>query len=339
MVSENHPAAGDQWAAETGVDGPKSGFRRRLRSMCLVVLVPVVLSTLARHWWIADLCANLRVQWVIALSVVLCFSVFTAYHRLTVVILVALVVQVPWFRGSVSANRVQGASPEIVIMTANVYSPNRQHNEIVQQFLDSDADVIVVVELSTQLTRRLNGELSERYPHSVCMPQDAGNFGIGVYSKHAIQDESVVSFGNLSIPSVVLSTSVGGQPLRLVATHTFPPIGPGGFRHRNDHLNELAQQVGRWRREDEQVPVVVAGDLNLTPWSPIFHDFCEQADLVSESGDVWHPTWYAFPLFPFGLVLDHVLFTSDLQCCRRQVGSGAGSDHRFVTVVLTAHGE
>jgi len=46
------------------------------------------------------------------------------------------------------------------------------------------------------------------------------------------------------------------------------------------------------------------------------------------------PTWYRWPSFPFGLVLDHCLISKNVKCVSHEVGPDTGSDHRSVTVEL-----
>ncbi len=74
------------------------------------------------------------------------------------------------------------------------------------------------------------------------------------------------------------------------------------------------------------LPVILVGDLNLTPWSPHLATF-EQASHLRRAVTGWNltPTWYRFPAFPFGLVLDHALISEHLICNRHQVGSDMGS--------------
>ena len=107
-------------------------------------------------------------------------------------------------------------------------------------------------------------------------------------------------------------------------------MGPGAFSHRNKHLRLLSERVREERTEEPDVPVVVIGDLNLTPWSPVFHDFRDDAQLISAPHGLT-PTWYRYRLFPFGLVLDHIMMSKDLVSCAYHVSEDVGSDHRFVT--------
>ena len=72
-------------------------------------------------------------------------------------------------------------------------------------------------------------------------------------------------------------------------------------------------------------------------WSPVFRDFLVAADLYDASrGHGLTPTWYRWPLFPFGLVLDHGLASQDLLCRKRSILGDVGSDHRPLTLEFRA---
>ena len=147
-------------------------------------------------------------------------------------------------------------------------------------------------------------------------------------------------FNDERISSIGAQLASDGRDVIVIATHTLPPMGPGSFAHRNRHLQLLADRVRQLRQAEPDVPVVVVGDLNLTPWSPVFSEFLAQAELTTSRGGLGvTPTWYRFPLFPFGLVLDHVLTTPDLSTVSYDVGDDMGSDHRMVTASFRFAGD
>jgi endonuclease/exonuclease/phosphatase (EEP) superfamily protein YafD len=77
--------------------------------------------------------------------------------------------------------------------------------------------------------------------------------------------------------------------------------------------------------------LVLAGDLNLTPWSPRFARLLTETGL-DDSGlrRGLAPTW----LWPFGLAIDHVLVGAGLVALDNHLGPELGSDHRPVIVDL-----
>ncbi len=103
------------------------------------------------------------------------------------------------------------------------------------------------------------------------------------------------------------------------------------FERRNLQLWSISQAVN-----DSPLPTAVVGDLNLTPWSPVFHRFAANSRLKRVGRrESFVPTWYAKrDVWPLGLSLDHILITSSLQPCEYEIGPTMGSDHRSVTAML-----
>ncbi|WP_145416411.1 endonuclease/exonuclease/phosphatase family protein [Planctomycetes bacterium K23_9] len=302
-------------------------------------MMTTIATLFSRVNWLADLCANLRVQQMIALVPLTIVVVLFRRWSWFAICMVLVAVHVPAFRTAWKvppAGGVQGS--KIVVMTANVWTPNSQHELIVQQIRDADPDVFTVLELGTPLKLRLEKELAALYPHQFAFPQDDGNFGIGLYSKHPLEGTTSFALNNDRVLSLAATVMVDSRRYRVFATHPLPPKDASNFQSRNTHLDQLAAKVRLQQESDDDVSVIIMGDLNLTPWSPLFDRF--QADTQTHRascGNGITPTWYAHAdaSFPFGLVLDHVLTSDDLRCDSYRVGPAIGSDHRAVIVSLS----
>ena len=296
--------------------------------------VATFLSFTARRHWLADLLANLRVQQVIGLLLIL--ALFCAFRRwrwaLVTVVLVA--VHVPWFFSAFEPRATERPT-ELTLMVANVLTSNPHHDQVISQIAEKDPDVIAILELGTPLQERMQSELAESYPYRVTNPQDAGNFGIGVYSKLQFDSQETFVLNIESIPTIAVEIRKDGRDYRLIASHPPPPMGSQSFRDRNEHLSKVAERVVAFREGNPEMSVVLLGDFNLTPWSPLMDDF-ESTTGLSRAGRGFGltPTWYAQPLFPFGLVLDHGFISDDLVCVGHDVCGPNGSDHRAVFLKL-----
>jgi endonuclease/exonuclease/phosphatase (EEP) superfamily protein YafD len=97
---------------------------------------------------------------------------------------------------------------------------------------------------------------------------------------------------------------------------------------RNDQL----QALGEWAAE-QTGPLLIAGDLNTTSWSPAWKRLTEPAGLAdTRQGHGPQSTWPGFSKL-FYVPLDHVL-VRDLGVTGRRVLPDIGSDHRPVVVDL-----
>ncbi|MEZ6124419.1 MAG: endonuclease/exonuclease/phosphatase family protein [Planctomycetaceae bacterium] len=300
-------------------------------------VIGMICSTLAfagRIHWIADLCANLRVQLLIGLLVTALASAFSRRFRIAALQLVFAAATLPALSFGIPRTSEAGGTVLLRVTTANVLTTNRRYDDIQAEILEMNPDVVAIVELGEGLARHLGADFQTQYRFSNTSPDDHGNFGIGLYSRYPLEDCVRLDLLEDDLPTLAATVVKDDQRFHVVAVHTLPPMSDARFRHRNDHLKQVAAYVTSRRNNHPKIPVVVMGDFNLTPWSPIYHQFAAEAGLTSDRLLNWKPTWYAFPGFPFGLVLDHVFTTADLTSIGRNVSPEAGSDHRFVTVDL-----
>lgn len=324
---------------------PKSRLRDLIDLLTVALAISVFVSTLvslaARQNWVADLLANLRVQQVIGLIVVLVLCLVVRRWKTAVLCFVFLIYHGTWLKDwhSVTPLDVTPGKATLTVTSVNVWTGNQHHDLILDHLRQCEADVFAVLEMSSIQAKKLEETFSKTHPHRVLRPSDTGNFGLGFFSKHKIVDQDVFTF-NTEIESIAITISPSGdlpESVRIYATHPLPPMGPTLFEQRNDHLVLLADRVERFRKSAPDVPVIVLGDLNLTPWSPIFEDFLDRTQL--SRGDFsmnFSPTWYRGRSFALGLVIDHVLLDSRFFPLAHNVGPQIGSDHRSVTVKMVS---
>lgn len=159
------------------------------------------------------------------------------------------------------------------------------------------------------------------------------NFGIAVFSRLPRSRLSIVYPGALGLPSVLIQAEAPGRggPVRLIASHPGPPIGAALWQTRNAQLEALARLT-----RATPGPVVLLGDLNITPWSPAFARLLDTSGLVdAQAGRGLRPTWAPRRLpLAAGLVLDHTLIGTRIAVLERRVLPRLGSDHSLVATRL-----
>jgi endonuclease/exonuclease/phosphatase (EEP) superfamily protein YafD len=297
-------------------------------------------SLLARSSWLAEILANLRVQQMIGLAILIAWSSILRRRRLAIVLAFCAALHLPWFVASSRARALDRLldtsvqTPDLTVTSANVLIGNEQFEAVEEAILAPQADVLAVLELDSLLQSRLASRLPALYPHRHELPRDEDGFGIGLYSREPLQDLRVVDLGGI-FRGLAARIVVRDHSYRIVAVHTMPPIGSGGAALRNEHLQRTAAFVRELEVQEPDCPVVLMGDLNVTPWSPHFRLLEDSSQLRRAArGSRLTPTWHCLPAYPFGLVLDHVLISDSLQCLRTAVGPPMGSDHRTITAEL-----
>ncbi|MBC7966373.1 MAG: endonuclease/exonuclease/phosphatase family protein, partial [Fuerstia sp.] len=322
---------------------PTGIWQRRVDWLAGLVAASSILTLSARHWWVADLIANLRVQLVIGMLGAMLLLLIVRRCRILLVVTVLTVWQATALRSAfqtddneaeqtlVAVDSAAAAEdePRLRVFLANVLTRNPHHDQIIAQVRDADPDVIAILELSSTLERALDREFSSTHAYFVSESQDDGNFGIGLWSRYPLLDGSVFHLNVPILPSIEADIRLPSGTIHVMATHPLPPIGARNFAHRNRHLALLAQRIRKQQQAEPSRSVVLLGDLNLTPWSPLFDDFLVASGLQNAAaGKGLQPTWYRWPAFPFGLLLDHGLHSSNLRCDQRAILEANGSDHR-----------
>ena len=193
-----------------------------------------------------------------------------------------------------------------------------------RRWLTQEVDVLFVQELSPALAAGFEApELQERFPYRSVHPSRQP-FGMGLYSRIPLETVTVDADHH------GLRAELDG--LVLYGMHVPPPFSDHLSTVRTERIQHLAVQVAA-----EDAPVVVLGDLNTGPDSPLLRHLRHAGgltDAVAACGPLWSATWSRRGL-PRLLQLDHVLLRG-LSCTDVEVLPRLSSDHAPVTVGLRA---
>ncbi|REJ76501.1 MAG: hypothetical protein DWQ29_16120 [Planctomycetota bacterium] len=210
------------------------------------------------------------------------------------------------------------------IVSVNLYSGNRRPEMVIDFLRRETPDVVVAVELTERWHHQLQ-QLSAELPHQETFAGN-GNFGIGVYSAWPIESAEFKSIGDGNL-IVIARLQREGETLTVIGAHPFPPMGSAGVARRNRQLGKTGEVAAA-----VEGPLVLAGDLNTTSWSPAFGELLERASLFdTRRGFGVQPTWPAGRAV-LQIPIDHCLVSSDVRVVDRRVGPDVGSDHLPIVV-------
>lgn len=289
--------------------------------------VATLLGFAGRIWWLLDLFAHFRVQYLVGLSAVVavllglrrwrtaaCFGLFWLVNLATVLPLYVgprppMAAERPVYRAMLSNVRTHGGDPELVSAAVREFDPH----------------VLVLQEVSEEWLTALAGVL-DRYPYARTHPR-GDNFGIGLFSVFPFVSCESVFIEEARVPTVIAEVALEGGTCTVVATHPLPPMSAGCSRMRNRQLREVASLA-----REAKTPVLLLGDLNVTRWSWHFGRFVRESGLQDSAvGSGWQPTWPMYnPLFL--IPIDHCLHSDEIRVVARRLGPRVGSDHRPVLV-------
>ncbi len=211
------------------------------------------------------------------------------------------------------------------VFVANLNQDNLAYADIARAIVDSDADVVGLVEVGDRGLEELRRPL-EPWPHRVEHPRP-DYFGLALYSKHRVVIDDVIPQPVTEAPTLRAVLEVAGERVQFVLVHLPPPINADWSAARDGHLAQLAKM-----REGTTGRLVLMGDFNATPWSQGFRAAVRTAGF-HRAGTGIGGTWPA-PLGRLGIPIDHVLLHGPITAVEARVGPDIGSDHLPVVAEL-----
>jgi len=231
--------------------------------------------------------------------------------------LVNLAVLLPLFVGGEHSAR----RPDTLrAMTMNIHTANRDVQKVCDAIREYEPDFVLLLEVNDRWLADL-GELAATYPHVRGEPRE-DNFGIALFSRLPFRTARIAYVDGAKVPSVLAELEAPGGVFTVFGTHPLPPSCPSCSRLRNQQLAAIPEALAR-----VTTPVVLMGDLNVTPFSVYFERLLKASGLRdSARGRGYQPTWPTDrPMF--FIPIDHCLHSPDIGIVDRQVGPNVGSDH------------
>jgi len=293
------------------------------------VLLLTVCGFLARLSWRLELLCHGRVQyfWSLALATAILLAArswrMSAAAAAGALVNLAVIAPIYWPAAKPPAS---AASP-LHLVSFNVLSSNTRYADVLAHLRRENADVVLLLEVSPQFAEQLKS-LRDLYPHQHVEPK-SHDFGIALLSKRPWKSVRTVESPEVAIPCVVAQFDRGGRPLTVVGLHPPPPLSAWMFQERNAQLAAAALLA-----REQAGSVIIAGDLNVTSYSPYFGDLLRTADLRDTRQGFGLQTSWSPGLWLLSATIDHCLVSPDLAIRRHRIGPGLGSDHRAVSVVV-----
>lgn len=243
-------------------------------------ILSVAIALSARdQWWITALDYP-RLQIAIASAAVLLLSfALLNWKRLWTKLYVAALIAAVAYQGYILAPYLLPVTPTVPtrpalseartfsVMTANV----KMENEQVQPFLDTVAqyepDVLLVIETNERWIEALE-PLDERYAHKIEQPQ-SNHYGMALYSQLPLSDTEISYFESDETPSIRTTLQLpSGDEVRFYGLHPRPPLPSNSITPADKELIKVANLTN-----EQELPVVAAGDFNDVPWSFTIDEF------------------------------------------------------------------
>ena len=307
-------------------------FHVAIRLTLMSVGLASVLSLFSDRHWIAELFSHFRMYYVLALALLALIFLHTQ-HRVLLMLALLLVIPnaisvFPYLTPLVIGRTIAEQPGRLVsIVAINVNYRGLDHEPLLE-YLDSvSPDLVVVAEYTPEWETDLE-VLDAEYPYRIGQSR-ADPWGLAVFSRIPFARAELLDLGVEDTVHANFLIDLDGTPVEIFAVHLMVPTSRSKADMRNRQLAVLAEQVSV-----AQNPILVVGDLNITPFSPLFDDFLAATGLVDARQPFGiHGTWPTNAL-PIWIPIDHCLADPRIPIERVATGAPFGSDHFPLEIVI-----
>ncbi len=215
------------------------------------------------------------------------------------------------------------------IFHLNVLGKNQLSQPTLNAIQAANADIVSLQEYNTRWRNTLEASsVMKAYPYRFHVPWgDDAVYSKLPFSKVRVEKIPGSSFG--ADVSLVADLHLGGKPVTLVFSHPPTPIRKDLYPRQQQHFKFWAKN-----HKAHQHNLIIAGDLNTTPWSSSLRNLMRATGLRdSQLGFGIQPSfnvndrWRQIPI-------DHFLVSKNFIVLNRQLGPDVHSDHYPVIIDL-----
>lgn len=228
---------------------------------------------------------------------------------------------VPEFTREIPA--APAGAKQVRVLTHNVWRGNRDSADTAQAIIDAKPDVVMLQEVDGSF-RPMLAALNRHFPSATRCPPGCD---LAIFSRWPIADSDYFlkdpegrKFGPAMLWARIAEP--GGRPLTVVTLHYPRPTSRDQAVRRRDVARALARI--------DRGPLIVAGDMNLTPWAAAMREQDRAFGPLTRMTRAL-PSWpRAFPVLP----IDQLYAGTDWGLVSARRLSAAGSDHVPILVTL-----
>jgi len=297
-----------------------------------------VLSQAITLWWLDNL---INLQFQLSLLAVLLVIISRKYFRSLFIPSSLLYFAIIFYNFSplykIDHPNHQGKET-LNIAQLNISYENPNIDKIISGIADADYDVILIQEIADDNVEKI-GKLAQFYPYSIGSKSlDKYTSGLALFSRWPIANKKVHDLGYVEgkIIEAVIHRPHKNTAVKIFALHPGAPRTEMLWQLRNATLAFVAAQVSA-----SSAPYnIVIGDINTSPWSPVFKSLKITGQLQnSANGYGYIPSWARYGssklirLFS-SVYIDHCLVSKSFKINNKVYQTVNGSDHVLISTEL-----
>ncbi len=213
--------------------------------------------------------------------------------------------------------------PSIKLLIANVLQSNREWEKLTIMVQKEQSDMVLLLETNKWWKDQCVLAFGNEYPYQVLEDQE-NTYGMLLFSKLELKNTKIHHWIKDDIPSIETDIKLDNRSIKLFAIHPEPPVPSENPKSTARDAEILL--VGQKTKAD-QMPTIVAGDLNDVAWSYTTELFLKISGLLDpRRGRGFFSSFHAkynFARWP----LDHVFCSGHFRLQNMQRMDDIGSDH------------
>lgn len=227
---------------------------------------------------------------------------------------------------------IKNDGPILRLVVANLDNMGADAQALDDFLQSTDAEIIVMTELAGHMEPAF-ARAQARFPYRLRTPGNRHDpYGLLILARRPLETPIVHQPFGIDFPVVEFRFCAEAEARACVAVIALHAVLPGEDDYLRDRQLGFAFERARLAGMAGE-PAIVVGDLNTTPWSPVFKRFEGLGLGDAALGRGWLPTWPVM-LGPAGIPIDHVLVSARLEVRSFSPLPAMGSDHRPVAVEL-----
>ncbi len=298
----------------------------------LTLLAATGVARLRLTLWPFEVLTNLPVQLLIA-TVLVTIAAIILRARITIavcamVIIVNAIGIAAVVRRQPNDARILAGSPTLTIGHLNAQSGSINVAALRTMLRTQHPDVFVVLDPSQQDARAL---VHDSAGYHVVTTASVTSAWVRTVVLARVPISGVVHLASPNLPpaAVTYVVTLSHIPISVLVLHTESPTTPGRASARNRALDAAA----RWARH-RGGRVVVMGDFNASPWSPVFTKFVATSGLRNSLNGFGQQASWPAALGWAGIPIDQALTSPTLVTVNRATTDGFGSNHRSLLLTV-----
>jgi endonuclease/exonuclease/phosphatase (EEP) superfamily protein YafD len=219
---------------------------------------------------------------------------------------------VPMPQSELTKIATNGSPRSLTVLALNTWHGHGDARRLERYLATVPADVVVLSEFGPD-KRPLLARLKAAYPFQVDCAE--WSCSLALLSRLPFEAAGVARIAS-DQPAFVWARL--GRALTVIGTHLHRPSRDPWL-----HERQMSALVEFVRRIDG--PLILAGDLNTSPWSNAFRKLRAATGLAPAG--ILTPSWPAWPVALPQVALDHIFASPDLAVAAVGTGPAVGSDH------------